>query len=336
MSFYHIFIVLLQQQLASVKLLREPVQYDFLLHWTFLQALILRLRFSIHPVSLYLIILTLCIIHSTSLKFFFVNIVTCLQSSPSFCNPLSQQQYYQQHVILIFFGIVSVFKRDTILMNFAVADLTFLHQCILDWIELSLDHIWSFAPLPLTVPFPGHCVFPFLLSSLIFHHLPEWTNVVRFLLLLSLTSLFKQDLSCPSLFRLTLLILFVFSYFLVILPNFHWTIFIFQFLSYFLNFYVCKPLVCSHLPCLICCSVTGKSPISSHIFFIPCLHFLFVDSVLIHHSITILFTALSHFILFFVLLSLLLLLLLLLLVLLLLLLLLLLYITVLLSSLLFF
>ena len=63
----------------------------------------------------------------------------------------------------------------------------------------------------------------------------------------------------------------------------------------------------SHLFVRIClawsanlCSVTGKTPISSHIFFIPCLYFLFVISLLFQHSITICFTAFSHFILPFV------------------------------------
>ena len=48
------------------------------------------------------------------------------------------------------------------------------------------------------------------------------------------------------------------------------------------------------------CSVTGKAPISSHIFFILCLYFLFVGSLHIQHSIKILFTAFSHFIIHFV------------------------------------
>ena len=48
------------------------------------------------------------------------------------------------------------------------------------------------------------------------------------------------------------LILVVFTYFLDILLNFYFTIFLFQFPSYLFNFYVCKPFVCPDLPSLIC------------------------------------------------------------------------------------
>ena len=125
--------------------------------------------------------------------------------------------------------------------------------------------------------------------------------MICFLLLLILMSLFNQDLLCSVLFRLTLLILVVFKYFLVISLNFHFTIVCFQLPSYFFNFYVRKSLVriCLALTVNIC-SVTGKTSISSHIFFILCLYFLFVGSLLIQHSITILFTAFFHFILPFV------------------------------------
>ena len=62
-----------------------------------------RLHFAIPLVSFYLIVLTLCVIPSASLKFFFVNLVVCLLSSPCFCNPPPQQQHCQQHVKLSLF-----------------------------------------------------------------------------------------------------------------------------------------------------------------------------------------------------------------------------------------
>ena len=101
LSYCHIFLFLFQQQLTSVKLLREPRQHLFFLHWTCFQALIWRLHFAL--VSFYLIVLTLFVIRSTSLKFFFANLFVCLLSSPCFCNPPSQKQYCQQHVILSLF-----------------------------------------------------------------------------------------------------------------------------------------------------------------------------------------------------------------------------------------
>ena len=115
-------------------------------------------------------------------------------------------------------------------------------------------------------------------------------------------SLFNQDLLCPLLFQLTLLIPVVSSYFRVILLNFHCVIFLFQFFSI-----SSISMSVSHLFVQIClawsanlCSVTGKTPISSHIFFILCLYFNFVGSLFIQQSITLLFTAFSHFMLFFV------------------------------------
>ena len=66
---------------------------------------------------------------SAALKNFFANFIACFLSSPSFCNlsSTSQQQYCQQHVLLSFFSVIfSVFMRDTILLNFTVAALTFI------------------------------------------------------------------------------------------------------------------------------------------------------------------------------------------------------------------
>ena len=66
---------------------------------------------------------------SASLKNFFANFIACFLSSPSFCflSSTSQQQYCQQHVLLSLFSVIfSVFMRDTILLNFTVAALTFI------------------------------------------------------------------------------------------------------------------------------------------------------------------------------------------------------------------
>ena len=52
---------------------------------------------------LILIVLSLCVIPSASLKFFFANLVVCLLSSSCFWNPPSQQQHCQQCVMLSLF-----------------------------------------------------------------------------------------------------------------------------------------------------------------------------------------------------------------------------------------
>ena len=99
------------------------------LHWIFFQVLIWGLHFEIPFVSFCLIVLTLYVMLSASLKNFFANFIACFLSSPSFCNlsSTSQQQYCQQQVLLSFFSVIfSVFMRDTILLNFTVAALTFI------------------------------------------------------------------------------------------------------------------------------------------------------------------------------------------------------------------
>ena len=85
--------------------------------------------------------------------------------------------------------------------------------------------------------------------------------------------------------------------------TFFWTSALLFFRSNFL-FVSSISISVSHLLVRIClawsanlCSVAGKTPISSHIFFILCLYFLFEGSLPIQHSITILFTAFSNFIL---------------------------------------
>ena len=126
MFYCYIFLVLLQQQLTSVKLLFKPLQHLSLLQLTFFPALIWCLHFTIPRSSFYLIVLTLWAIPSASLKFFIANVVVYFLSSPCFCNPLSQQQYCQQHVIPTFVSaIASAFIRDTILLIFTVAAITF-------------------------------------------------------------------------------------------------------------------------------------------------------------------------------------------------------------------
>ena len=66
---------------------------------------------------------------------------------------------------------LSVFMRDAILLIFTAAALTFFLSMYHRLVEFFLNHIWSLSPLSLTVPFPLHCILPFHLSSLIFHHL---------------------------------------------------------------------------------------------------------------------------------------------------------------------
>ena len=56
LSYCHVFLVLLQQQLTPVGLLPETLQNLSFIHWTFFQALIWRLHFVILLVSLYWIV----------------------------------------------------------------------------------------------------------------------------------------------------------------------------------------------------------------------------------------------------------------------------------------
>ena len=90
------------------------------------------------------------------------------------------------------------------------------------------------------------------LLLLIFHHLLETNSCVMFPAAAHTHVLVQPRLLCPLPFWLALLILVVFDYFLVILPNFHCTITSFPLTSYFFDFYVCKPLVCPGLSCDIC------------------------------------------------------------------------------------
>ena len=96
-------VILLQQQLNSAELVREPLQHFFFLHWTFFQALIWNFHLATPFVSIYLIALTLCIILSASVEFFIANLVVCFLSYPCFCKAPSHQQYCQQHVVLSLF-----------------------------------------------------------------------------------------------------------------------------------------------------------------------------------------------------------------------------------------
>ena len=68
-------------------------------------AFILQFPFS------HLIVLTLCVISSASLKFF-ISYLVCLLSFPCFCKPQSQQQYCQQHVILSLFLYLFQFLQE--------------------------------------------------------------------------------------------------------------------------------------------------------------------------------------------------------------------------------
>ena len=93
---------------------------------------------------------------------------------------------------------------------------------------------------------------------------------------------------------------YVFSLSLIISWSSSWTSTVLLFLFHYLLISLISMFV-NHLFVLISlvwsanrCSITGKTPISSHIFFIRCLYFLGLGSLLIQHSITILFTAFSH------------------------------------------
>ena len=181
---------------------------------------------------------------------------------------------------------------DAILLIFTVAALTFFlsmyHRL---GGTLSLNHIWSLSPLSLTVPFPVHCIFASQLSSLMFYHLLE-TNKYGMLAASAHSHVLVQTRSpvplAPPINPFHYHCVDLFPGHSPQLPLYYFS---FQFPSYFFDF-------CVYLFVRICLawsgnlwSVTGKSPISSYIFFILCLYFLFVGSLLIQHSITVLFTA---------------------------------------------
>ena len=116
-------------------------------------------------------------------------------------------------------------------------------------------------------------------SSLHLSISPFFTNIssspANEQMLLILMSLFNQDLLCPLLFQLALLIFVVLNYFLLIPLIFHFAIFCFNFLLI-----SSISTSASHLFVQIYLTwsanfwlVKGKTPISSHIFFILSLYF---------------------------------------------------------------